>query len=263
MKTSDKELDDLFQSKLNNLELEPDAKVWTHIVTELDGKPKKKSIVPTLRIAASLIIVLSIGLFLMRKTDELVKKPRPPKLVKVEVKQQPSPIHPNQNLDEKKNMLLLSAKNKVLKEAHPIKRNIKPEIVKQLIHQTQDEDGSSTQTLAQNKTQQNQQERLNEMQIASATIATVPVATTKLSLQPEAETPEATNVKPQILPVKRSTIATVAKRKSIRNVGDLVNLVMAKVDKRPNKLIEFGSDDDEEPIVTGINLGIISIKKEK
>ncbi len=264
MKTSDKELDDLFQPKLNNLELEPDAAVWENIAAKLDGKTKKKSIIPTLRIAASVIVIFSVGLLLLRKNDELVKKPLPQKMVKVEVERENHSIHPKQNAEEQKGMLLLSAKNKVVKEAHISERNVKPTIVKPITNKKQEEDNSSTQTLAQNKPQQDQQESSESVQIASAKMAIVPDAATKLSVQPADEILQATSVKPQILTDKRSKPATVAKRKGIRNVGDLVNLVMAKVDKRSDKLIQFSdSDDGEESNVTGINLGIISIKKDK
>jgi hypothetical protein len=35
------------------------------------------------------------------------------------------------------------------------------------------------------------------------------------------------------------------------------------VDKRKDKLIEFSSKDDDESLITGINLGIIKVKKEE
>ena len=52
------------------------------------------------------------------------------------------------------------------------------------------------------------------------------------------------------------------KKHGIRNFGDMVNLVIAKVDKRKDKVIEF-SDTDDGDSITGINLGVIKIKKEK
>ncbi|RYE28502.1 MAG: hypothetical protein EOP42_16695 [Sphingobacteriaceae bacterium] len=61
-----------------------------------------------------------------------------------------------------------------------------------------------------------------------------------------------------------ATPAEKVKHKHIRSFGDVVNLVMAKVDKREDKLIQFtDTDDGDESTVTGINLGIINIKKEK
>ncbi len=53
--------------------------------------------------------------------------------------------------------------------------------------------------------------------------------------------------------------------KAARNhnsVGDLVNFVISKVDKRKNKIIEF-TDTDEGSIVSGINLGFVRFKSKQ
>lgn len=47
---------------------------------------------------------------------------------------------------------------------------------------------------------------------------------------------------------------TPAENKSIRNVGDVVNLIMNKVDKRKDKFIQFRTDDDDSS-VSAINIG--------
>jgi hypothetical protein len=41
-----------------------------------------------------------------------------------------------------------------------------------------------------------------------------------------------------------------------------LNVVIAAVDKRKDKVIEFSNTDGDESSITGINLGIIKIKKE-
>jgi hypothetical protein len=51
-------------------------------------------------------------------------------------------------------------------------------------------------------------------------------------------------------------------QKKIRSIGSLVNFVIAKVDKREDKLIEF-KDSDEGSEVSGINLGLVKIKSKK
>jgi hypothetical protein len=47
-------------------------------------------------------------------------------------------------------------------------------------------------------------------------------------------------------------------------LGGLINALIAKVDRRQDKLIEFSDsdDDDAESNVTGLNLGLIKIKKQ-
>ena len=263
MKISDKELDELFSSKLDGLEAEPSANLWQNISFELDKKPRKKSFVPALRIAAGLIVVLSVGLLFLQK-NEPVKNQLSKKLVKVELAKKDPSIEQIENLGDKKSMLLLSAKIKAVKEVRAIKkpgRVSNPKLVSNLKLETS---YPSTQTLAQNKTETNQQQETTNANIAQTKMAVVPDMATKLTMQPENETPEAPVNKPQILPAKRSIPATIGKRKGIRSMGDLVNLVMAKVDKRNDKLIEFSDNDDgDESNITGINLGIITIKKEK
>lgn len=58
----------------------------------------------------------------------------------------------------------------------------------------------------------------------------------------------------------------VVKKKKIHSLGDLLNVVIAKVDKRDNKIIQFGggSDDDDDDLlnVTSVNLGPIKVKKQ-
>lgn len=259
MKTSDKELDNLFSSKLDGLETEPSSNLWGKINFELDKKPKKKSFVPILRIAAGLIVVLSVGLLLMQNNQQVVKNKPVQKITKQQVEQAKPEIKQPEILVEKKETLLLHTKNKVVKEAWP-KRNKQVFYSKINIQPKEKQADLSTQTSTTNKPQQD----LGNMDIAAVKAVVVPDLATKLKVQPENETLETKVNAPQILPAKRSIAATIVKRKGVRNMGDLVNLVMAKVDKRNDKLIEFSdSDDGDESNITGINLGIITIKKEK
>lgn len=256
MKTSDKELDELFNAKLNNLEVVPDDMVWDNISDKLNGNSKKKSIIPILSIAATLLIMLSVGLFWLRPNGELVKKPISQKVVKLKVKAaEPEKVQSGITV-EQKDILLLSAKNKAVKEASP-KKERKAFGLKLKLQPQPGLDESLKEVIAQNKPQEQQ------LSTIPAHVAIVPDASVALKIQP-AEMGEET-VKPgQVLAASTKPKAIIAKRKGIRNMGDLVNLVMAKVDKRQDKLIEFTDNDDgDESNITGINLGIITIKKEK
>ena len=53
-----------------------------------------------------------------------------------------------------------------------------------------------------------------------------------------------------------------AKRRGIHNFGDLVNIVVAKVDKRKDKAIQFTDSDDDESTVTAVNIGPVKINKD-
>ena len=60
---------------------------------------------------------------------------------------------------------------------------------------------------------------------------------------------------------KKDSVATVKRKHKIHNFGDLVNLVVDKLDKRKDKLIVFSSDDENDERITGVNLGIAKAKK--
>ncbi len=52
-------------------------------------------------------------------------------------------------------------------------------------------------------------------------------------------------------------------KKGIRNVGDLVNYVVDKVDKREQKLIRFNTDDDDNSSIVAINIGFLKFNPKK
>lgn len=53
-----------------------------------------------------------------------------------------------------------------------------------------------------------------------------------------------------------------ANRKGIRNIGDLVNYVVNKVDKREEKFLQFKTDDETSSLVA-LNIGIFKFNKKK
>ncbi len=259
MKTSDKELDNLFASKLHDFEVGSAANLWQNISAELDRKPKRKSIVPGLRIAAGIVVVLSVGLLFLRKT-ELTKTNLPKKAAKVVLQKIDPSITQIASLDDKKSILLLSVKNKVIKEASPKKGKSKVIFTKPEIVQNSENEPVSIQTLAQNKPEA--EPIISKDNTVESRVALVPDVSVSLKLQPEIDIPQKTVVKPSMFSAENNTVKV--KHKRIRSIGDVVNLVMAQLDKRQDKLIQFSdADDGEESNVTGINLGFISLKKEK
>lgn len=259
MKTSDKELDNLFTSKLQNFEVGPAANLWQNISAELDRKPKRKSIIPVLRIAAGIVVVLSVGLLLLRKIEP-VKINLPKKTAKVVLQKIDPASTQIVSLDDKSSMLLLSVKNKVIKEASPKKGKSKVIVTKPEIVQKSENESVSIQTLAQNKP--DEEPIISKSNPVESRVALVPDVSVSLKLQPEIDTPQKTVVKPSMFSSENNKAKV--KHKRIRSIGDVVNLVMAQLDKRQDKLIQFSdADDGEESNVTGINLGFISLKKEK
>jgi hypothetical protein len=58
-------------------------------------------------------------------------------------------------------------------------------------------------------------------------------------------------------------VAKPVKKHRIRSLGDVFNVVIAAVDKRKDKVIEFSNTDEDDATITGLNLGFIKVKKEK
>jgi len=76
----DKEMDGLFRSKLEGFEAEPSAAVWAGISAGLQGKPARKSYGPFLRIAASVVLLISAGLLFLPGKETKTSRAKPNKL---------------------------------------------------------------------------------------------------------------------------------------------------------------------------------------
>jgi hypothetical protein len=294
MSMQDKEMDELFRAKLDNLEIQPSDKVWKGIVVELDGAKRKRSLVPVIRIAAGITVFIAVGLFFMLKgnklTDQMVNYTR--------LKQQP---------------IRLSAKAKdtddnETAESIIASKQSAQQIAAEAVKQQQTNQSQTTGQVITKSDINNNQGRSNKLAIANNskhhTVKTVqpsaieekeiiqerslPMEQQKLAALPEKEIKltqavvpdEPLNaVKPAIpaeddfktvnkvasvsLPATKPAKAPV-KKHGIRTFGDLINVVVAKVDKRQDKVIHFSdSDDDEESNITGINLGFVKVKKEE
>ena len=59
--------------------------------------------------------------------------------------------------------------------------------------------------------------------------------------------------------VRMGESTVLPERKGISNVGDLVNFVVDKIDKREEKLLQFNTNDDDQSSLVSINIGIIKL----
>ena len=252
MDMQDKEIDQLFRSEFDDFEVEPSAAVWGNVTVQLD---KKKRLLKTyLSVAASLLVLLSGGLYFVSEINDNTKKP-------VQVA--------------------------VVKNNKPVKATIAPEAVSVKMAQPEVEKAIASNTIAKSRKQKirtvKQQPALPvapvlvlaepDQQLAQASHKS---AEAIKFVVPDKATPilEKTDA-PEDMPFKTNTLAAQpvtaaktmatapAKKHRIRNLGDLINVVVSKVDKRKDKLIEFSSTKDEdESVISGLNLGFIKIKKE-
>lgn len=245
---SDKELDKLFQHNFDAFETEPSAAVWEGITAELDKTSKKKAFSVRWMAAASILVVLGAALFLLRpeKTTKLRAKTNSATVMKRRPANTGSDTAPQQKLIAykpavaaravkttavKKRMMAATAKTRPEADDIP---EIK-EAAKEIAANTEKthvvpERHAAVQPVAG-------EAGINEARAHQPVLASSVAAHTN---ETAADTP-------------------AAPRRRIKSLGDLVNRVMAKVDPRQDKLIEF-KDTDEGTEVTGINLGLFKIK---
>ena len=251
----DKEFDTLFRAKLDNFESAPTSQVWDGIVEELDGKRRYKALLPWLSIAASIMVLAVAGiLFIPQKTSVGTKPPVKPGIAKI---QQPASAI-------KADPLKVQQQNSI-RPAHTINiiARIKP------VHSTVVNTRTAT-AEPENPVNQVQQETLAAAQQKREVInPVVPDNSTLLATKPVIDDAPAFITKPTLtaatLPANnRQNDAPVAKpKRKAHGIAGLLNAVIATVDKRKDKLIEFTDSDDDETNVMSINLGALKSKRER
>jgi hypothetical protein len=262
MDMQDKDLDKLFQSALNDYEIEPSANVWTGITGELDSGKRKKVWLPYLSIAAAAVLLITAGVLFVPKEVKTIN-PKKDGLAGVN-----HPIKPKMAVGPiqaarpeiaagKKSEEVAAAPANSLAAISIHKRNKKAVIT--AIPVT----AASAGDIAKPDDPQ--------PALASATnkrevkVAVQPDSVTRIFPKHIDEAPVFANIKSPVVPTEVATIkpATPAKKHKIRSLGDVFNVMIAAVDKRKDKIIEFSNTDEDDATITGVNLGIIKVKKEK
>lgn len=243
----DKEFDQVFTDAFADMDVQPSEQVWNAVSRQVQ---KSKTKYRWLAMAASLLLVASAGLWFMIEKDktpeQIVAKKEPVKRVLekpvIEMDQVPVSAQKEEVLAEVKTVrkekdVHFTAKNRV---SNPVS---KPEVSEEL------------------EFKQTFKKPDDETLLTVVHEADLP----ELNQMPSVGLASALNTKPEKLNREDITLRNrkvLAKKHPVKSIGDLVNLVMAKVDKREDKLIEF-TDSDGESNVSGINLGFINIQKAK
>jgi hypothetical protein len=248
MDMQDKEIDQLFRSGFNDFEVEPTAKVWGGIASGLDRN--KLSLKVYLGIAASLLLLLSAGLYFVSHVKDNTKKPVQLTAVKNN-KPAKSIITPVINTSERTKIMQPQLERTIAVNTVVTSRKQKAKKVKVL-------------PVRDIEIIEPAQQQAQVIQPAQDVKFVVPAG---VPFNEKIELPEDASFKANILaaqpPVTKAIAAAPVKKHRIRNLGDLINVVVSKVDKRKDKLIEFSSTNDEDDsVVSGLNLGFIKIKKQ-
>lgn len=253
MEMRDKEFDRLFNARLNDLETEPSPMVWQKVAKQLDGKKATRGITTYLSIAASVVILISAGLFFYsHPKDKAVNKPdKNDSFVAHNKPQIVADSTPKVN-DKKITVEVTSATGKAVKD-------LKKRVIKSL--------RGAEQTNKAN-------ESPSPQQVVEPLVASVPqreaitlppaVPDVDIPLTPKAlavEQPVVNNRQPATVNAQLPDKAPEKKR-GISGLGGLINAIVAKVDKREDKLVEF-TESDDGALLTGVNLGLLRIKKQQ
>lgn len=239
---SDKELDELFQQRFGSFDAEPSAAVWNKITNELDNKKGRKKSFPIFWMAAaSVVVVLGLGVYLFNPKETIKLRGKavaeqvtvtPEAPVELPVIEQPSiALNTPANMEEE----LTSVKKQ------PQKTRIAIEPKKAL----------PIQTVA---------ETVKSLEKHPA------IVSEEIIVPEKTDSSMNTNADNKLILAAISTdidsndkqVREIQRRK-ITSIGSLVNFVVARVDRREDKIIEF-TDNGEGSEITGINLGLVKIK---
>ena len=244
----DKDMDELFGSKLNDFEVQPSAGVWDNIAGELgDGRRRKRVIIRILSIAASIIVFVAAGILFI-----------------------PQKQHPAKNTQT-----ITKNTGPVLKsDMAPKATSVAPAVYATMIKNNANYPAKTIKVIRTEK-------HLTTDTVKLVNTAEQPVLADVNQKQQEAIKPvvpdEDITLKPMEMPVldAKQTIANVQlpiadkqnakpvkKRRHLNTFGDMVKAVVAKIDKRQDKFIEFSNTDGDEATITSVNLGLVKIKKE-
>jgi hypothetical protein len=256
MDMQDREFDELFRSKLDGLEAEPSANVWPGIAGELDSAKRGRSLAPWLSIAASIVVLMGVAvLFIPKKAHTNLPPSHQKGMAKIV-----QPVKASQSVTVQPSVAM----------AYPAKINkgsaiarvqnnksISPSPVKNI------DTTSSPAKASSNDTRQLMANVPQKPVVITNPVVPDPVV--KLVVAPAIDAgttftkPDQTVITTASEDKKDSTI--VKHRHKIHNFGDLVNLVVDKLDKRQDKVIHFSDDEEGDSHLVAVNLGVVKIKK--
>lgn len=246
----DKEFDNLFRDKFMDAEIAPSADLWANIAQQIE--PKRKRSFPVLWMAAASVAVAITALLVFQKTEKIQLRG--------------ASVATNVNANVATDEMAIASSETETQVAAVTTRNFASAPVKTMKVST-----------AQNIVAENSSEKKEDDLQPNPMIAHLPIK--KIEIEPMNVVPKETAVAventqsivlasadvPQKIENENTISETEAatEKKGIRNVGDLVNFVVDKIDKRDKKLIRFNTDDDDNSSIVGINLGFVRFNPKK
>lgn len=242
----DKDFDKLFKNAFEDAEITPSRDLWSSIESEIE--PKKKRIIPIYWLsAAAVLLIVTVGVLVYQQQDTKTKQYANNVTLKVE-----TPVVAEQTTKDS-SVSIVTPVEKV-EQALPV--STKP-----------------ITTLAKTKVKKEvmsveKQKVVTALEVQKEEQMIAKVEEPKKDIKTKIE--EAISKDETVLAANASTVKTddvigesnQVENKGIRNVGDVVNLIVNKVDKRKDKFIQFRTDDDDSSL-SSINIGPFKFGKKR
>ena len=232
----DKEFDQFIKDKLAQAEVTPPAMLWNKVDAQLETKRKKPF--PMMWMAAA-VAVVAVSAGLLFNQQEKIQLQGQPAIVTSSAKPvtETAPLAAETSVVTSQEALTSTAKQYT---AEPVKSIAKKELLSM-----QPSSPEAHLDDRNNEVKQTQEETIVIRDVELASALTTPEEPIMAGFQetPQDALTDDENVAPE--------------RRGIRNVGDLVNFVVEKIDKREEKILKFNPDDDDQSSLVSINIGIL------
>lgn len=236
----DKDFDKLFATAFEDAEITPSRDLWSSIESKIE--PKKKRVIPVYWLSAAAVLLIATVGFLVYQQQEV--KPKQfannvePKVVKPIVEKpqvQDSAKAEDAVTEQTEQVLPVSSKPVEAIAKTTVKEVVKP-VEKQKIVTAPEMQKQETMIAKVEDPKEDIKSKIEEA-VFKSNPETV-IASSVSTFKPDEVVGEDNHVE----------------NKGIRNVGDVVNLIVNKMDKRKDKLIQFRTDDDDSSI-SAVNIG--------
>jgi hypothetical protein len=226
----DRDFDQLFKDQFAEAEVAPSANLWAGIEKELS--PRRRVVLPAYWMAAAVVIVAVMVGVLMPKSEP--------------IRLRGSAEFVASNLNTPTIAPSKTVEAVVVEEA-PMEST--PLVIAARLNESDvKKDFEAMQPIAVRKHPVH-----TDVRNTPAVVATVePEVTANDLMMARVEAPQ------EVIAI---TETEQPEHRGIRNVGDLVNLVVNKVDKRDKKLIQFNTDEDDNSSLIAINIGFLRFNK--
>ncbi|MNJ97572.1 hypothetical protein D3C87_153230 [compost metagenome] len=246
----DKDFDKLFKDSFMDAEVEPSADLWGNIAEQLE--PKKKRSFPLMWMAAASVVVVASVMLFTKSSDKIYLQGAAPEVAAV------TSTHTLPTATVANSVETTKVSSTVLSDAGVSNRR--------LVRKTLAKGAVAKIEVSQEKSFAAVQpsEKNEHLPIKRSEVK-------PLDVTPVEEKVDRNNdARMIVLADNTKKVATdngdmieesSESKKGIRNMGDLINYVVDKVDKRDQKLIKFNTDDDDNSSIIGLNIGFLKLNK--